>query len=180
MPSQQPRRVLLLEVDESRLDELVELATSAASANEVTPPLTPADRWSEQRIAWLREFHRDRRAGLDGPAGEATWAVVVDDRVVGSARIKRTDDRDVLETGLWLSRPARARGIGRAVLAEVVRQAGAVDAVAVRAETTAVNRSALAVLRRLGFRLRPADDEGNVRALLHLGAPVDDEGMSLR
>ncbi|MHB8449967.1 MAG: GNAT family N-acetyltransferase, partial [Mycobacteriales bacterium] len=116
---------------------------------------------------WLRAFHRDRRSGLDGPASEATWAVLLDERVVGSVRLKRTDEQGVLEAGAWLVRGARGRGVGTAALAAVLRQASVVGATAVRADTTAYNTAALGALRRLGFHLIPGDDQG-VRGLVNL------------
>lgn len=48
-------------------------------------------------------------AGLEGPHGEVTWAVLVGDRVVGSVRLKHTAREGVLETGLWLTRDARGK-----------------------------------------------------------------------
>ena len=67
------------------------------------------DQWDHERTEWLRRFHRDRRAGLDGPVGEATWPVSVDGAVVGSVRLQRTAKAAVLETGIWLTRRARGR-----------------------------------------------------------------------
>ena len=69
------RRVSLVAVDEAVLTRLVGAALSGAQPDEVTPPLPPGDRWGPERIEWLRRFHRDRRLGLEGPLGEATWAV---------------------------------------------------------------------------------------------------------
>jgi len=74
----------LVTVDHTVLEQLVEAATTDATADEVTPALTAGPAWTPTRIAWLRDFHGDRRAGLDGPAREATWAITVDQRVVGS------------------------------------------------------------------------------------------------
>ena len=62
----------LVAVDETVLHELVRTAVTDAAPDEVTPPLTPGPTWSPERIDWLRRYHRDRRAGLDGPLGEAT------------------------------------------------------------------------------------------------------------
>lgn len=161
--------VSLISVDDDVLDMLVQAATNDAEADDVTPPPgAPGGAWTPPRVAWLRSFHRDRRSGLDGEAGEATWAVVVDDRVVGSVRLKRGADERVLETGAWLTRAARGRGVGRAAAAAVVREAAAVGARAVRAETTTGNAAALAVLDRLGFELRSDGDGREVRALLSL------------
>jgi RimJ/RimL family protein N-acetyltransferase len=160
--------VTLVGVDEAVLEDLVEVATSDAAADEVTPRVTPGGGWTPARLAWLRSFHRDRRAGLDGPEREATWAVVVEGRVVGAVRLRRADRSGVLETGIWLSRRVRGRGVAAAALAAVLQEAAAAGAVAVRADTMAGNTAALAVLRRLGFALSPSGEGPDVRALLVL------------
>jgi RimJ/RimL family protein N-acetyltransferase len=110
------------------------------------------DRWVPERIEWLRRFHRDRRPGLDGPLGEATWAVTARGGVVGAARLKRTAAPDVLEAGIWLTRGARGRRVGRRAMAAVVEHARASGAREVRADTSPANQAALAVLAALGFR----------------------------
>lgn len=167
MTGPQPRAVALVAVDDAVLESLVEIAIMQAAADEVTPTLTAGPGWSPVRVAWLRSFHRDRRPGLDGPAGEATWAVLVDERLVGSVRLKRTDVQGVLETGVWLVRGARGRGVGTAALAALLRQASMVGATAVRADTTVCNVAALGVLRRLGFHLS-FDDDQSVQAVVNL------------
>ena len=166
--SDRDSRVALVAVDDTVLDQLVEAATTDASADEVTPPLTAGPAWTPTRIAWLRDFHRDRRAGLDGPARETTWAITVDQRVVGSVRLKRTERPGLLETGVWLTRGTRGYGVGRAAMAAALREAAALGSTSVWAETTASNASALTVLERLGFDLTPADDGRGVHALLVL------------
>lgn len=161
--------VALVAVDDAVLAQVVDAATTDSAPDEVTPPLTSSRSWTSARVAWLRDFHRVRRAGLAGPAGEATWAVVVDDQVVGSVRLKRTDEHGVLETGIWLTRGARGRGTGRAAMIATLRCAAASGATAVRANTTVHNSAALALLRHLGFRLTPTASGRDVRALLVLG-----------
>lgn len=163
--------MVLVDVDEQILEELVAAATSEASAAEVTAPVTPGEQWTTARVDWLREFHRARRAGLGRSTGEATWAIVAGDEVVGSARLKRTGEPGVLETGLWLTRRARGRGIGSAAVALVLDRANAVGASAVCATTTAGNAAALAVLRRLGFTLSEAPDGPGVEARYQLDQP---------
>jgi RimJ/RimL family protein N-acetyltransferase len=158
----------LVDVDEDVLEQLVHAATTDATADEVTAPVTPGPDWTPQRTAWLRALHRDRRAGVDGPLREATWAVVVDGAVVGAVRLKRTADDGVLETGVWLTRSARGRALGAEAVAAVVRHAADRGARAVRADTTVGNLAAQATLRRLGFALNPADDGRSVSALLVL------------
>lgn len=173
MPDSLRGRVDLAPVDDDVLERLVSVATTEASAHEVTPPLTPGNTWSLSRVDWLRRFHRDRRTGIGGPAGEATWAVIADDHVVGSVRLKRTEDADALEAGIWLSRSARGHGIGRAALVAVVQEAADLGAAAVIAETAASNLAALGVLQHMGFATAPADPTGRVRAVLHLSDGAD-------
>lgn len=165
--------VTLVPVDDDVLETLVQAATSDAAADEVTPPLDPGGTWTAARVAWLRDFHRDRRSGLDGPARAATWAVVVDGDVVGSVRLAGCSDDGALDTGAWLTRSARGRGLGRAAAAAVLREATAHGARAVRADTTASNRAALAVLEHLGFELEADGDGRHVRALLRLQPESD-------
>ena len=143
--------VSLVPVDEAVLSLLVQTATSGAQADEVTPPLTPG--WTPERTAWLRAYHRDRRGGLGGPCGEATWAVLLGGEVVGGARLRWTDKAGVADTGLWLVRSARGAGVGRAALTVVLERAAAAGVRIVRAETAVENRGALAVLWHLGFTL---------------------------
>ena len=150
------------------LAQLVHAAVSDASADEVTPPLGASGQWTPARIAWLETFHRDRRAGFHGAAAETTWAVVVGDSVVGSVRLKCTDDEGVLDTGIWLTRRSRGRGVGVAAMAAVLHEAAALGAQGVRADTTTGNSRALGVLRRLGFDLEFTHGD-SVRALLLFG-----------
>ena len=159
----------LIPVDDAVLDRIVDAAITDASADEVTPPLSAANEWTPERIAWLRDYHRANREGLAGPTGEATWAVVASGEVIGSVRLKLTDQPHVFETGIWLTRSSRGHGIGSAVMTAVLLEATAGGASAVRAETAESNGGALSVLRRLGFRLLPAE-EGRVHALLSLNA----------
>ncbi|MFF0991589.1 GNAT family N-acetyltransferase [Kocuria nitroreducens] len=168
MAAEQTSSVVLVAVDDTVLAQLVRAATTDAGADEVTPPLTAGRGWTSDRVAWLRDFHRVRRTGLAGPAGEATWAVVADEWVVGSVRLKHTDEHGVLEMGIWLTRSARGRGVGRAALTAALRRAASLGASGVRADTTGSNAGALVVLRRLGFTLMPADDVQNIRALILL------------
>jgi RimJ/RimL family protein N-acetyltransferase len=160
--------VTLAGVDEAVLHELIGLATTQAAADEVTPRLTAGPGWSPARVAWLRQFHRDRRGGLDATAGEATWAVFCQGRLMGSVRLKRTDEQTVLETGVWLAGQARGAGVGTAALAAVLNQARDAGATAVRAHTTASNTAALGALRRLGFEVSPGDGQ-DVLATVRLG-----------
>lgn len=165
-PDQLPK---LIPVDDEVLDQIVDAATTDASADDVTPRLSAANEWTPERIAWLRDYHRANREGLAGPTGEATWAIVASGSVIGSARLKLTDQPHVFETGIWLTRSSRGHGIGSAVMKAVLLEATAGGASKVRADTAESNAGALSVLRRLGFRLHPVE-EGRVHASLSLDA----------
>lgn len=171
MTSDDPSPVGLIAVDEVVLEQLVQAAVSDASADEVTPPISAGAEWTPARVAWLEKFHRDRRAGFSGAAAEATWAVVVGNAVVGSVRLKCTGVEGVLETGIWLTRSSRGRGVAVTAMAAALREAVALGAQGVRAETTADNTGAIGVLRRLGFDLEVADGD-SIRALLRFGRDV--------
>lgn len=143
---------------EATLSRVVAAALSGAAADEVTPSVTPGEGWTPDRIEWLRAYHRDRRSGLDGEQGEATWAVVDvsgagadDERVVGAVRLRRSGEPGVLETVIWLTREARGRGIGRQGMRLVLDRARDAGASVVRADTTTGNAGAAALLRSLGF-----------------------------
>jgi len=156
-PGPGPAGIELLPVDEDVLDRLIAAATSDAAPDEVTPPMA-GDRWGDERIEWLRRFHRDRRQGLTGPLGEATRAVSLDGSVVGAVRLERTAEPGVLETGIWLTRSARGRGTGRLAIGAVLQLARELGAREVRADTGRDNAAALSVLQRWGFRTAPAGD----------------------
>lgn len=166
--------VVLAPVDEARLALLVAAALKGAEADEVTPPVTPGPAWTEERVDWLWAFHRDRRSGLDGPAREVTWAVVEvlpgdrqdSGRVVGAVRLRRTQDPAVVETGMWLVRDARRRGVGREAMGLVLDRAREAGAATVSAETTRGNIGAVSLLRSLGFGT--VVDGDRVRAELSL------------
>ena len=153
-------KVELLSVDQYVLEQLVNAAVADASVNEVTPPVPPSDEWVPERIEWLRTFHRRRQQGIAGPDREATWAVVARGDVVGSIRLKRIANSDNVEVGLWLVRRVRGSGVGRRALAAVLEEARALGVAAVRADTTATNRAALAVLAAFGFECTPVEDDG--------------------
>src|SRR5699024_1731603 len=128
-----------------------------AAAHEVTPPLTSGPAWTAERIDWFLDHHRRARCGVDGPAGEATWAVMLEGRPVGAVRLRRLD-ADTLETGIWLGRSARGCGAGT----------GPMQAVLARARQ---ERAGPAQARRRHPRDR--DLAGQVRPRVRCGHPCD-------
>ena len=191
-PSAEPvPAVALLDVSEALLEQLLELALRDADADEVTPPLGTTPGWNTDRISWFREFHRAAAAGLDGPAGQKSWAISCDGQRAGSLRLRRTDTKPpvdggagggaadggvgaeadaaggagggadaaggagggALETGIWLARSFRGRGVGREALRLVKDRAASAGAAVLVAETTAGNVGALALLKSAGAEL---------------------------
>jgi RimJ/RimL family protein N-acetyltransferase len=160
--------VSLVDIDEDVLAEMIDAAVRDCAPDEVTPPFDDGGAWSEPRLDWMRDLHRSRRVGLDGPDREATWAICRDGQVVGAVRLKRTGDGSVLETGIWLTRSARGQGVSVAAMEAVVGKAAECGASAVYAETTLGNVRAQGLLCRLGFALSRGPRPDEVRALLPL------------
>lgn len=167
--------VELVDVDERVLTRLVAAAATGAEPDEVTPVVGDAVGWSAERVAWLVQYHRSRRAGVAGPLHEATWAVVLDGAVVGSVRLARTGSPGRLETGVWLVREVRGRGAGRAALSAVLDRAAALGAQEVLAVTTAGNTASRALLSALGFNLtRPGgrDQQDRVHGTVSMASRI--------
>lgn len=158
--------VRLVDVDDPLLERLLELAQLDASADNVTPPLGNGTGWNAERIAWFRAYHRAAAAGLDGAAREKSWAVTLDGVAAGSIRLKRLD-AVTAETGIWLGRGYRGRGVGSAALGLVLAQARRAGLRQVLAHTTERNIGAQRLLTAAGMRLR-RDDGGAVSAAVEL------------
>ncbi|MET4591562.1 GNAT family protein [Arthrobacter sp. 754] len=165
----------LADIDGSMLEQLLELALRDASPDEVTPPLGGAG-WTPERIDWFRAYHRSAAAGLDGPAGEKSWAVVCNGSPLGSIRLKRvlagTARHNSAETGIWLGRSYRGWGIGTAALALVLAEASRAGLQQVIAHTTAGNIGAQRLLTSAGAVLTH-DGGGAVSAVVGLPRRLD-------
>lgn len=151
--------VRLIDVTDAVLEQLLTVAIQDADADEVTPPLGSAAGWNSERISWFREYHRTA-AGLDGPAQQKTWAVTADGELAGSIRLRRTGT-DTLETGIWLGRSFRGRGIALEALRLVIEQAAGTGAAVLEADTTAGNAAALVLLRAAGAGLAEGEATGD-------------------
>jgi len=158
--------VTLVFVGEAMLERLLELAQQDAAADDVTPPLGNGPGWNTERRAWFRAYHRAAAAGLDGPAGEKSWAVLCDGRPAGSVRLKRTAGATA-ETGIWLGRSFRGSGVATVALALVLAEARRAGLSRVVASTTAGNVGAVRLLTAAGAHLTH-DDGGNVSAAVVL------------
>jgi RimJ/RimL family protein N-acetyltransferase len=177
LPSTEPVPVVaLVDVTDPVLERLLAVALHDADADEVTPPLGTAEGWNTERISWFRDYHHAAAAGLDGPARQKTWAITADGELAGSIRLLRVpaarpgtfpQDSGALETGIWLGRSFRGRGIGREALRLVKAEAAAAGADLLEAETTPGNVAAQALLRSAGAEL--AADGRRVSARFKLG-----------
>ncbi|MET3920726.1 GNAT family N-acetyltransferase [Arthrobacter sp. UYEF20] len=154
-----PVAVALVDVSEEVLEHLLTVAIQDADADEVTPPLGSAAGWNSERISWFREYHHDAASGLDGPARQKSWAISCNGELAGSIRLRRAGP-GALETGIWLARSFRGRGIGSEALRLVRAQAEASGATVLEADTTAGNAGALALLRAAGAELVAGDASG--------------------
>lgn len=164
-------RVELREVDEGNLEALLAVAVDDAAPEEVMPPVAGPPGWTPERQEAFRTWHRARRPGLDGPLREATFAIICEGRIVGSARLAVRDGRAVLETGMWLARSRRSCGIGTAALRMLLDEAAAAGARAVVADTTSDNAAALAALRHHGAALVGSRHTADVHAELRTTRP---------
>jgi ribosomal-protein-alanine N-acetyltransferase len=163
--------VRLADVDEPILERLLELAQRDASAADVTPPLGSGTGWNAERINWFRSYHQSAAAGLEGLVSEKSWAVLCDGSPAGSVRLKRIDvgsaQPGTAETGIWLGRSYRGRGIGGAALRLVLAEARRAGLHQVAAHTTAGNIGAQRLLTAAGASLTH-DDDGTVSAVVVL------------
>lgn len=161
--------VSLVDVDETVLEQLLELAKRDASPDEVAPPLGGPG-WNLERTAWFFSYHRAAVHGLDGDAGEKTWGIVADGSLAGSIRLRRADPGNgvaIADTGIWLGRSFRSRGIGTAALRLVLQEARSAGMAEVTARTLAGNLGAQRVLACAGAVLTP-DYDGTVSAVVVL------------
>jgi RimJ/RimL family protein N-acetyltransferase len=160
--------VRLEPLDEDLTARLLAVAVADATPADVMPPVDGPPGWTPASRAAFVAFHRERHTGLAGPTRTVMHAVLVDGDVVGMIRMTVTEP-GIVETGMWLARSVRGRGLGTAALAALIERARAAGAARVVADTTPANAPALAVLRRLGATLRPDGDK--VYAHLDLTTP---------
>ncbi|MGF9647036.1 GNAT family N-acetyltransferase [Pseudarthrobacter oxydans] len=161
--------VSLVDVDEAVLEQLLELAKRDASPDEVAPPLGGPG-WNLERTAWFYSYHRAAAHGLDGDAGEKSWGILVDGSLAGSIRLRRVDSGNgvaAADTGIWLGRSFRSRGVGTAALRLVLDEARNAGIAEVTARTLTGNLGAQRVLASAGAVLTP-DDDGTVSAVVVL------------
>ena len=132
--------VRLTPVDERLLTPLLSVAVAETQPEEVMPPVEASSGWSQPRRDAFCEFYRSHYRGLNGPTRTLAYGILCNSDVVGMIRMARSDGPDTLETGMWLGRSARGRGIGGRALRLLLDEAARTGARRVVAETTACER----------------------------------------
>lgn len=153
--------VTLQPVDDELLSRLLDVAVANADPDEVMPPVPGPPGWNDARRAAFREYHRSKDDG--------TYAVLVDGKVVGAARLAPAEAPGAVEAGIWLARSARRKGYSTSALRLLIDEARARGASALVAETEATNVPAIAALRSIGATLWEDPDTGAVHATLRVG-----------
>lgn len=162
--------VQLSELSDEMLTQLVRHALPDADIHEVMAAGPGPTTWTPERLQEFILFHRGRRGGLDGPTGEISFVILVDDTASGVVRLQRVAPES-LEVGMWLARSARGRGIGGLVLESMVLRAAALGAKTLVAVTTATNQAALSALARIRAKIDIPTTDGRVRAEVDLIEP---------
>lgn len=158
-------RVALRRMDEASLEGLLAVAVDDAAPEEVMPP------WPGHRDGRLNG-RRPSGLGiaLGAPGSPPAPGVHLRDHSRRGDRGRGPPGRprsgEALETGMWLARSQRGRGIGTAVLRALLDEAARAGARVVVADTTAQNAAALAALRRNGATLTSSEDTADVHAEL--------------
>ncbi|WFE37115.1 GNAT family N-acetyltransferase [Micromonospora sp. WMMD998] len=164
--------VRLEPVDERNMEPLLSVAAAEAEPEDVMPPVDAPAGWSLARRDAFRDFHRASFGGLDGPTRTLMFAIVSGGEVVGMVRMTRRDEPGTVETGMWLGRSARGRGLGAAALRELLHAAAAAGMHTVVADTTPDNAGAISVLRRCGAELREEGGKTHARMCLDSALPT--------
>ncbi|MEV0355918.1 GNAT family N-acetyltransferase [Nocardia sp. NPDC050697] len=149
--------IALRPLTEENLPALLAAAIAGADPLEVMAPVPGPGGWTAERRAAFLAFHRAR--GLAAEPVERTFVVLLRAAVVGAARLQPTGAGE-LETGIWLSRDARGRGVGRAVVALLRAEAVRAGAHRMIATTTPENAAARGLMAGARVRIDGADVHG--------------------
>jgi RimJ/RimL family protein N-acetyltransferase len=144
-------------LDEAGLRALLAVAVADATPEETMPPAEGPPGWTDDKQRFFLEFFRPAVLSQD----VAIFAIVAVDEIAGFIRLKRmpeeTNGAGTAETGMWLGRSYRGKGLGAAALDALLAEAAKRGYSRVVADTTPKNVAALGVLRRGQARLREGD-----------------------
>ncbi|MEV0105868.1 GNAT family N-acetyltransferase [Nocardia sp. NPDC050799] len=141
----------LLPLTEENLHLLLARAVADADPLEVMPPVPGSIGWDPAARAAFLAFHRSRSVATQRPV-ESTYVIVVEEQVVGAARLALLDEGR-LEVGAWIGQSHRGIGIGTAIMDELWARARDSGARQLVAHTTADNGAACRLLDRAGAEL---------------------------
>jgi RimJ/RimL family protein N-acetyltransferase len=139
--------------DEAGLRRLLEVAVAQTDPDEAMPPMPGHPAWTAQRREAFLAFFGPM---LDSP-DVVIYAVIVEKAMAGFTRLKKTGQPGTAETGMWLGRTYRGRGIGAAVLQKLLREAAGEGLTRIVADTTIGNLAAQGVLRHASARMVEKD-----------------------
>ncbi|CAM5295800.1 GNAT family N-acetyltransferase [Streptomyces aurantiogriseus] len=144
--------VSLQPFDQGLLKELLHVAVEDADPGEVMPPVPGPGGWTPERQAAFVRFHESRSLAAD-PV-EATFAVIVGERVAGAARLCPLEEAArAVEAGVWIGRSHRGVGVGRAVLGCLLDRARADGFGTLFVSTTPDNTAVKALMAGIGVDL---------------------------
>jgi RimJ/RimL family protein N-acetyltransferase len=155
--------VTLRPIDETLLPQLLDLAATEATPDEAMPPTPGPSGWTEERRAALKDHLQT----------EDTYAILVDGKPSGAARLTPAEAPGASEVGIWLARSARGAGHGTQALHQLVEEARSHGLKALIAETTTANEPAVGALRALGAKLWEDPETGAIHATLRVGESIE-------
>jgi RimJ/RimL family protein N-acetyltransferase len=148
--------------DEAGLRALLAVAVADATPEETMPPCDGPPGWTEEKQKFFLEFFLPMVASEE----TAVFAVLAGEEIAGFIRLRRMEGT-VAETGMWLGRSYRRRGIGGDAFDALLAEAASRGYTSVVADTTPQNVAALGVLRRGRARLR--EEGGKIYAEIAIG-----------
>jgi RimJ/RimL family protein N-acetyltransferase len=149
--------VTLRQLDETLLRGLLNAAVADADPDEVMPPVTGPDGWTDERQAAFVRFHQSRSLATE-PV-ETTYAILVGTTVVGAARLCQVSGKEgAAEAGVWIGRSHRGSGVGGKVFAHLLTQANADGFGSLFVSTTPDNAAVHRLLAARGVNLTPDGD----------------------
>ncbi len=166
--------------DEAGLRALLAVAVADATPEETMPPFEGPPGWTEAKREYFLEFFRPVVASKE----TVVFAVTVDGQIAGFMRLRRmpqSDDKNMTggdgdgtggaggtaETGMWLGRSFRGKGVGAAAIDALLAEAAKRGYRRVVADTTPQNVAALGVLRH--GRARTREGDGKIYAEIAIG-----------
>jgi RimJ/RimL family protein N-acetyltransferase len=161
--------IALRRLDEPGLHRLLEVAVADAEPDETMPPMPGEQGWSEARRQYFLAFFGPMLGSLE----TIIYAITVGGETAGFMRLKRIDQPGTAETGMWLGRSYRGKGIGAAALQVLLREAARHGYQRMVADTTPGNLAAQGVLRHNRATTRAGD--GKIYAEIAIGPAYADD-----